>query len=355
LDGEMSFWRRLLRRCVVFGCFAYLLGLMGSLLALRFVGDHFWLTGVAMYLPRVLFGLPCLVFVPVLLWLGMQRLLWTQLVAAVIVVFPLMGFVVPRPIASAGAEPLRVLSYNVARCNAGEDALVAAIQKHSPDVVALQEVCYDSKPIQDRLRQIYPEVHASGQFLLASRYPLTDVREAGTFEYGDRTRTEHYVRYELSTPLGPVAVYNLHPGSPRWALYAVLGMRVRTSIRAGTFWRGGAAEGTVRENFEVRERQLAAVSRTAAGESIPRILCGDTNVTNLSPLLAEYFGDYQDGFTSAGWGFGYTFPSGEPWLRLDRIMASQELRFVSFQVGCSDESDHRCVIAQIDRRSIERH
>jgi hypothetical protein len=158
------------------------------------------------------------------------------------------------------------------------------------------------------------------------------------------------MRYEIETPLGPIAFYNVHPMSPRFAFYAVRGMRVRTSIRAGTFWRGGAAEGTVRENFELREQQLAAASRTAAGEAIPRIVAGDTNLTSLSPILAQYFGDYQDGFNSAGWGFGYTFPSGEAWMRLDRIMASHELRFVGFQVGCADESDHRCVIAQIDRR-----
>jgi endonuclease/exonuclease/phosphatase family metal-dependent hydrolase len=346
--GRRSTWQ--LRRLVDLGCYAYLLGLTGALLALRFVGDHFWFTGVAMYLPRAMFGLPLLVFVPLLLWLGRLRLLWTQLAAAVIVVFPLMGFVMPRPIASAGTSALRVLSYNVATCNAGEEALAAVVERNSPDVLLMQEVCDESAPLAERLRRIYPHVHVSGQFLLASRYPLASVRGPGKFEYAGRSRNEHFARYEVETPVGPIAFYNLHPVSPRWALYAVRGMHVRTSIRSGTFWRGGAAEDTMRENFDLRERQLAAVSKMAASETIPRILCGDTNITHLSPLLAQYFGDYQDGFTTAGWGFGYTFPSGEPWLRLDRIMASPELRFVSFQVGCADESDHRCVMAQIDRR-----
>src|SRR5262245_63739177 len=98
----MSTWRRLIRRSVAFACYAYVVGLLVALLALRFVGDHFWFTGVALYVPRVLFGLPILLFIPLLLWMGMLRLLWTQLAAALIVMFPLMGFVLPRPIASAG-------------------------------------------------------------------------------------------------------------------------------------------------------------------------------------------------------------------------------------------------------------
>ena len=202
----------------------------------------------------------------------------------------------------------------------------------------------------ERMRRDYPEVYARGQFLLASRYPLVGQRDSGEGQWLTGHPSEHSIRYELDTPLGRIAFYNFRPVSPRWALYAVAGMRVRTSLRAGTLWRGGASEGTFRENFKTRERQLAAVASRAATETIPRILSGDTNLTSLSPILARYFGEYQDGFTHAGWGFGYTFPSGEPWLRLDRIMASQELRFVSFQVGCSDESDHRCVVAQIDRR-----
>ncbi|HKP63963.1 MAG TPA: endonuclease/exonuclease/phosphatase family protein [Polyangiales bacterium] len=346
----MSTWRRLIRSSVAFACYAYVVGLVITLLALRFVGDHFWFTGVALYVPRVLFGLPILLFIPLLLWMGMLRLLWTQLAAALIVMFPLMGFVLPRPIASAGAEPLRVLSYNVANCGAGEEAIAGAVARHTADVVLMQEVCMPSRLLVERLQQDYPEVYAKGQFLLASRYPLVGPRDSGEGQWITGHPSEHSMRYELETPLGRIAFYNFHPQSPRWALYAVAGMRVRTSLRAGTFWRGGASEDTFRENFASRERQLAAVARRADAETLPRILSGDTNLTGLSPVFARYFGEYQDGFPSAGWGFGYTFPSGEPWLRLDRIMASHELRFVSFQVGCADESDHRCVIAQIDRR-----
>jgi hypothetical protein len=96
-----------MRRLTAFVCYAYVAALLGMVLALRYVGEQFWMTGIAMYLPRVVFGLPCLVLIPLVLRLGLLRLLWTQLAAALLVVFPLMGLVLPRPRASAGETPLR--------------------------------------------------------------------------------------------------------------------------------------------------------------------------------------------------------------------------------------------------------
>jgi hypothetical protein len=53
----------------------------------------------------------------------------------------------------------------------------------------------------------------------------------------------------------------------------------------------------------------------------------------------------------AGWGFGYTYPYNLfRWMRIDRIMASDQLRFVGFQRGSSTASDHVCVVADLQRR-----
>ena len=57
---------------------------------------------------------------------------------------------------------------------------------------------------------------------------------------------------------------------------------------------------------------------------------------------------YSDGFRACGVGFGYTFPAKQPWMRIDRVFASSELRFTDFKVGCAS-SDHRCVIAELQR------
>jgi hypothetical protein len=68
-------------------------------------------------------------------------------------------------------------------------------------------------------------------------------------------------------------------------------------------------------------------------------------------VFDRYLSHYVDGFTAAGAGFGYTFPNGKhlPWMRLDRILAASPLRFVEFYVGDSPASDHRCVVADLQR------
>jgi endonuclease/exonuclease/phosphatase (EEP) superfamily protein YafD len=81
------------------------------------------------------------------------------------------------------------------------------------------------------------------------------------------------------------------------------------------------------------------------------VIAGDTNLPGLSHVLHRYLSRYQDGFAKAGWGFGYTFPTRPrgPWMRIDRIVASDELRFVRFRVGRSLASDHECVVADLQR------
>jgi endonuclease/exonuclease/phosphatase (EEP) superfamily protein YafD len=80
------------------------------------------------------------------------------------------------------------------------------------------------------------------------------------------------------------------------------------------------------------------------------VIAGDLNLTGLSPVLA-HLSRFRDGFTDAGWGFGYTFPTNHrPWMRLDRILATDDLDFTYFEVGTSNASDHRCVVAEFERR-----
>jgi endonuclease/exonuclease/phosphatase family metal-dependent hydrolase len=338
-----------LPRLTVWACYAYLVLLFGCVFALRGVGERYWMTGVAMYVPRLLLGLPCAVLVPLLFGLGLPRLLWTQLLAAAIVLFPLMGLQLPHLPAAASGPSVRVLSYNVAHCEWGQRKLSERILQYAPDIVLLQEICPNPTRLLEHLRARLPVQHVSDQFVLASRYPLRTSRDMGRFDYAGRSEAERFVRYELETPLGPIAFYNVHPVSVRWAFYAVWSMGVRSSLRAGTFLRGGKAEEPMHVNFELRRLQLAAAAEMAATEHIPRVVAGDTNITGGSPVFARYFGGYRDGFHSADWGFGYTFPSVRPWMRLDRILASPELRFTRFRVGCGDASDHLCVIAQLER------
>jgi vancomycin resistance protein VanJ len=326
----------------------HLAALVTALVALRFIGERWWLTGVLLYVPRVFVLLPCLLLVPSLLVVGPRRLLLVQLLTVWLAVFVGMGFVLPALRAHAGSKSLRLMSYNVRSCSCGQAELATRIESYAPDVVVLQELCGESNELVARLRQHYAVVHTWDQFLLASRYPLLSVRKPGGFQQGGEQHNERFMRYELDTTLGRIAFYSMHPLSPHEAFHALRGVPIMPALRDGSIWHGGSAEATLRDNFRVRDRQLSAASALAAADTRPRVLMGDTNLAGLSPWAERYFGAYRDAFESAGSGFGYTFPSIVPWLRLDRMFASPDLRFVHFETGCDRDSDHLCVLAQLE-------
>jgi endonuclease/exonuclease/phosphatase family metal-dependent hydrolase len=87
----------------------------------------------------------------------------------------------------------------------------------------------------------------------------------------------------------------------------------------------------------------------ASAETGPVLIAGDTNLPGLSETLTANLSNFSDGFREAGAGFGYTFPVGHPWMRIDRMFTTKELAFTSFSVGCRWTSDHLCISAEVKR------
>jgi endonuclease/exonuclease/phosphatase family metal-dependent hydrolase len=345
-----SFWGKWLRRLVVALIIAYPVALVIVALLLRFVGEDWWATGVALYLPRIGFALPLPVLVVAQLLLGLRKLWWVQLVAVVILVFPLMGMVMSFPRSVHEGEPvLRVLSFNVDSGYWGNDKIDAEIEKRSPDIVLLQEVQLDAYKLADVLRSRYAAVESSGQFIVASRFPILSAVDPDRLPHYGRMRSPRFMHYVIETPLGRIAFYHVHPVSPRSVFYEMRGKGgLKREILSGHILSGAAAP-DVDENNRLRALQIQSASELAANETYPVIIAGDTNLPGLSHVFGRYLSNYQDGFAKVGWGFGYTFQAYRRWMRLDRILAGPELRFTSFQVGCSGASDHLCVVADLQR------
>jgi endonuclease/exonuclease/phosphatase (EEP) superfamily protein YafD len=341
-----------LRRVLQATAALYPLALIAVALTLRYVGEGWWISNVALYLPRIGFGLPLPFLVIALHLCRMRRLLWSQGLSAAILVFPIMGFVVSWPASSPReGETLRVLSFNVNGGLGGPQAVLDQIDRYAPDVVLLQEV-WKAENFEPLLRQRYPTVLLSGQFAFGSRFPVSSTVEPGPLPYYGRLRSARFLRHVLETPGGPVVIYNVHPISPREGLYGLRGQRgLRHEILGGGLLRGDGAP-LLGTNAGLRTLQVQTFSEAASRETGPVIIAGDTNLPGLSPLFHRYLSAYTDGFSRAGWGFGYTFPTDKwrPWMRIDRILANDSFQFARFQVGDSKVSDHRCVVADLRRQ-----
>jgi endonuclease/exonuclease/phosphatase family metal-dependent hydrolase len=322
---------------------AYPVALLGVILLFRWVGEAWWLTAAALYVPRIVFALPLPLVALGLLALRFRRLLLLQLASVALVVFPLMGLVLPWfRSAEQGAPTVRLLSFNVNSSLGGAEAVKAEIDRYTPDVVLLQEVD-DGGRLARLLRPEYPTVETWDQFVVATRYPVTSKLIPDPLSFEGKGHHARFVKHVMETPLGRVAFYDVHPISPRQALYTMRGVR---NIL------GGRSAALVRENAGLRTLQVKTIAEAAAADVDPVVIAGDTNLPGLSEIRERYLGGYHDGFEEASWGFGYTFPANKwrPWMRIDRILTTRQLRFARFEVGHSKVSDHLCVFAELQRK-----
>jgi endonuclease/exonuclease/phosphatase family metal-dependent hydrolase len=335
---------------------SYVTLLVLVVLALRFVGERWWVTTIGLYLPRIGFALP----LPPLAFAAAVsrrwRLLGSQAVAAVLVTFPLMGLHlglrvgVPSPGSlRPGTLGLRVLSENIDVAAFGVEAILKNVRDADPDVVVFQETPLDRADLfKDGLAKY--ALRVDGQFLVASRYPIVDAFAPTTISQGGETHAPRFMRYRLATPVGTVWLYDVHPISPRDALNEVRSDEMRYQILNGRVFSGDASD-EVAANTALRLAQLRAIAADAAKADGPVIIAGDTNLPGLSWALEHHLADYRDGFSEAGRGLGYTFPSTprhHPWMRIDRILADRRSRFVAFRVSPEHASDHLAVIADLE-------
>jgi endonuclease/exonuclease/phosphatase family metal-dependent hydrolase len=346
--GRAAVW---LDKAVVGLAFAYPAALVVIALLLRFVGERWWVTGVTLYLPRIAFGAPLPFLAVALVLLRRTRLLVTQAVAALIVVFPLMGFVLPMPSFSGPKGPtVRVLSYNVNSGYGGFDNLFAEVEGFSPDIIFFQELTLEHERVKARLSERYANVQTSTQFLVASRFPILSTMDPDKLPFEERQRSPRFLQHVIDTPLGPITFYNVHPISPRHGFYKLRAKGLSKELLSGRLFTS-ADSSELQSINGLRELQVQSYAELAGRETGPVVIAGDMNLTGLSPVLARHLSRYHDAFTDAGWGFGYTFPTNHrPWMRLDRILATDDLAFSRFEVGTSAASDHRCVVADFGRR-----
>ena len=81
----------LARSIVNLSAVVYPLALLAIVGALRLLGERWWVTTIALYLPRIGFALPLPLLILALLVARSYRLLLTQAVAGLVLLFPLMG------------------------------------------------------------------------------------------------------------------------------------------------------------------------------------------------------------------------------------------------------------------------
>ncbi len=339
-----------LRRLAAVSAWGYLAGVTGYWIALRFVGESWWPTTIALYLPHALGLAPALPLLVLLALVGPRRFAPVPAVAALIVLFPIMGLVVFGGAATPSGTPrMRVLSYNIDSGRRSIDDLAAQISEANPDLVLLQEGDPDTG---DRVTAglVGFTRAGNGQFYVASRWPIVAIDQPPKISFRGADRSPRFMHYTLATPLGTIELFNVHPISPRDGFESIRGTGLVNELESGAVLQHDGR--ALVKNTELRRAQAHTIVRMARAARHPVIIAGDTNLPEGSGIFADTLGRYQDGFAAVGRGLGYTFPAHKrfAWMRIDRILAGPELRFLAFTVGSRRGSDHYCVWADLERR-----
>lgn len=263
----------------------------------------------------------CGLVVPVLLVPALLRRSATALVALLVpaVVWLAMfgGTLGDR---STGKGELTVVTHNVAAANTDVAGTVKMLIGSGADLIALEELEPRLQPEYERgLAAAYP-YHVAGISAdgLWSKYPAT----AGALAKGPAGEdTATVFRSVVATPKGEIAVYVGHLDSVRV-----------------TFGKGFGAE--------FRDNSIAATSAALRAEPLERVLLmGDLNGSLADRAFAPITEQMTSAHEAAGSGFGFTWPTAFPAVRIDHILSKGRLTATDSWVLPADGSDHRAVAA----------
>jgi vancomycin resistance protein VanJ len=256
--------------------------------------------------------------VPVVLALALLRRSATALVAVLlplVVWLGMFGGLVLNKGTSGGN--FMVATHNVGVANPDPVGAARELAASGADVLALEEMTSEAALVYGKsLAGAYKYHAVVGGVGLWSKYPMTGTKALDSVG-GDRA-----MRSVVATPHGRVAVYVVH----LWS--------VRVTPRSG---------------FSTLQRDVSAdrLGEMISAEPLHRVvLLGDFNGTTTDRSLSPITSQMRSTQDTAGHGFGFSWPSSFPVMRIDQILVKGVKPTSSWTLP-KTASDHLPVAARI--------
>jgi endonuclease/exonuclease/phosphatase family metal-dependent hydrolase len=259
---------------------------------------------------------------------------------------PFYGFDKAEPYQETASD-LKIMSYNVWGFNKNGwmpdagigDSIIELVEKVNPDILCVQE---HNRRRNKQLQQ-YPYRSETPNFnrratqAIFSKYPIVN---NGSL---DLPHTQNNIIYaDILFQMDTVRVYNLHLQS----------FKLKPST--DNFTDGEKSERTYKRLVSTFAKQLeqAEIFREHFNKSpYVNIVCGDLNNTQFSNIYKIVKGDLQDSFLEMGKGWGRTYDFVKLPLRIDYIMADENVEVLSHQNFDKRLSDHYPVMATLRLKS----
>ncbi|HYE19998.1 MAG TPA: endonuclease/exonuclease/phosphatase family protein [Tepidisphaeraceae bacterium] len=317
----------------------YALGLVAVALTAYLAADRWWPATLLAYAPKW----PLLVPLPVLLLLALtarrkRPILLPLALAILIAAFGVLGVRVSPTALLRDARPdaFKIVTLNLHRGQTRTADLAALIAADRPDVAVFQgwtDAHLAAVPQADGWHH-----RSDGALFVASRHPVVDAHDLALDKLPARPPDSGVglaVRYTLDTPAaGRVHVINVHLASPHAAF---------DWLRA----HGRAAGPVIDANSARRARESQIVADHAATLTGPVIIAGDFNTPPDSTVYRAAWAAFDNAFTEAGSGLGYTYVIRRVQLRIDHVLVAGGIITYRCRVERNVGSPHRPLFAEL--------
>ena len=282
----------------------------------------------------------------------MTGLLLVMLLPAVFLLGKYYQFKAPEP----EREPtLKIVSYNVglfAHGNMGDkrlvlaDSIAAYLRRTEADIICLQEFYLPNTLNMDAwFRDHFPGYQAEYYVLTGEKGHAGNVTLSrrpvlykGKIDFEKSTNLALHTDIQLDSTI--LRFYNCHFESYNISLSGLvksIGHR-EENVMEDTGHK-------MRRSITQRPKQVEEVIKDIDACPVRSVVLGDFNDNPLSYTVHRLLRGRQDAFVQAGKGFGATFRTFWPLLRIDYILCPRDLRAVSYEVPKVKYSDHYPVIA----------
>jgi endonuclease/exonuclease/phosphatase (EEP) superfamily protein YafD len=266
--------------------------LIASYLILRLIfWDSLWQVGFAGdFVPWIL--LP-IFLLPILAFFVIKKR-WFAIVSSVACIWLLgwlhLTYFSPQP-ANISNSPLsvKVFSANFGWHTKSPEPLIKLIQSEKPDLICLQEIGgKDTETVFSKLAALYPHHRGREYHVILSRYPI---RSFQGLHLGAGKEPQERAIIEINQQ--DVVLYNIST-TPPW----IRKQKILPFLTIPVY------------DYPERPKQIKDLVRRLQKETLPVIAAGDFNFTEQSQDYHELKTVVRDAFRTAGWGLGFTWPSG---------------------------------------------
>lgn len=252
---------------------------------------------------------------------------------------------------------VRLVSYNVGRFVAGgrtktnmaanRDSIVNFLKKQDADIICLQEFCSsDLASVRTFLNQHFPDYtpvwylytrrRLSFGNVILSRLP---VKGKGKIIFEKSTNLAIYA--DVMTDGGLLRVYNCHLES-----YSISLSRLVKSVGKDRKILK-ETESKMKNSISRRPKQVDQVFSHIVDSPHESVVCGDFNDSPVSYTYYKMCQGREDSFVEAGVGFGATYSTLWPLLRIDYVLYPQSFDALSHRTPRLEYSDHYPVVVDI--------